>query len=255
MAWPVVLHDVFFMRLELLTDYDVLELANASREVRRRVVAAGCHASQIQLLPGVGVIGLWNVFELSEVAIQLRDWQDITVDPEIPRTVLTRRVASTCRTAFQIAKDPIKNVPPWKRILVTFRFPPCDLRDDDQTDVISSQVEVPDAEELLVLVVTKVRGASGGRDGRNVLLWRTAGGDDARYAFSVVSVDFGFKLINEVNPPMDEPPVDEHRWLADSGSTLRKNIEHGRDMMFIVSLYNMRDPNDDFIQGVRMRYE
>ena len=241
MAWPVVLHDVFFTRLEFLNDYEVLALANVSNEVRRCVVDAGCRASQMEVVPGVGVNGLWHWFNLAEVAIQLRDWGEIVVDSEIPRTVLTQRAASTCRTAFQIAKDPIKNVPPWKRILVTFRFPPCNLSSDDEDDVISSEVEVPDVDELLVLVVTKVRGASGDRDGRNVLLWRTAGGDDARYAFSVVSVDFGFKLINEVNPPMDEPPVDEHRWLADSGSTLMKNINRGGDMMFIVSVYRMVD--------------
>ena len=71
--------DIVFANLGFLYDVEVLLLASASAGVRRRIVAASSAIAPIQLLPGVGLHGLWNHFELWEVALYLEQMYVHTV--------------------------------------------------------------------------------------------------------------------------------------------------------------------------------
>ena len=66
------LSDAFFMNVGFLNDEEILILASASTEIRNRVDDSRCSSIPIQLLPGVGIYGLWNHFELWQVAMYLR---------------------------------------------------------------------------------------------------------------------------------------------------------------------------------------
>ena len=253
MASFILVNDV----LGFLTDKDILILAAASAKVRGRVAVARRKGVPILLVPGVGIHGLWNHFEYWEVALCLEQCAELTIASKM--SLRTVRLVRGFLTALHIARKPftwsgkhctLPSIAPQMVLVADFRFPRCNFSADGEVEVDSSQVNLPRFEESVFLSVSKERYA--GEYFINLFLER-AGRNQFNYAVSAVSLKLGIQLMTDFTHPLHAPPEERGtamkcEWLSghrrrhpigDLGpnTTLRQDIEGGRSITFILSVY------------------
>ena len=253
--------DIVFANLGFLYDVEVLLLASASAGVRRRMVAARSAIVPIQLLPGVGLHGLWNHFEFWEVALYLGECANLTI-PKYVHVNMCLRTARSARTflaALHLAKKPYKRIAPWMVKVASVWFPRCDLSADGEFAVRSSPVFLLGLPESVCLKVNKEWLPHQGEYGLHLYLWR-AGGNGLNYSIAAVSAEYGTELTTDFSQPPGVPWGDRGlvvgEWLSGPNdpllrpqrsvvgnvgpnNRLRRDIEAGRPMMFIVSVFDM----------------
>ena len=236
------LNEAFFVNLGFLQDQDILILAKTSTEMRDRVDTARCSSSPIQLSPDIGIYGLWNHFQLWEVAMYLRQCKLVR---SVPTEGIIVHTLLAFITALDIAKRPFKFVPQHTIFVASFKFQPCDLTFDGEFETQSSVVQIPGMNESICLMATKERCLRAEEYRTNLFLWRT-GMIGFPYAVSAVSVEFGVKLITDFSAPANASPqsrgtIEVHQRLNQRNTRLRRDIECGMDMIFVVSVYDMNE--------------
>ena len=243
MAPRSCLNDVFFKNLGFLKDSDVLTLTSTAADIRSGVIASRCSALPIELLPGDDIYGLWNHLDLKEIRRHTQLWGKVVI-PYPGMRIYNADIARAFPTAFDLAMVTYLNLPPEMTFVATFKFQDVVLSKNAEFQFESSKVQVPEIDVSLVLVLTKERLPNKGEYGINFFLWRK-GTNRVEYAFAVVPLVSKTKLLTNFTIPVDVTPEEDkgfvecHQWLYDRDSTLIQDIEDGREMICIISAYDL----------------
>ena len=131
---------VFFHCLGFLKDKEVLLLVTASKKLQDCVVAARCTTAKLELLPGVGLHGLWNHLELWEVPLCLVQCANLRITSRM--CLRNIQYLRTFMAAVQRAREPFKGASALRVLVNSFTFPGCDFCVGGDLHVQSSQVIV-----------------------------------------------------------------------------------------------------------------